>query len=32
MHQILIFDFLIFCKVIDKVKYQYLNLAGLIFL
>jgi len=28
----LIFDFLIFCKVIDKVKYQYLSLAGLIFM
>ena len=32
MHGKLIFDFLIFCKVTDKVKYHYLNLAGLIFM
>ena len=28
MHRMLIFDFLIFCKVIDKVTYQNMNLAG----
>ena len=32
MHGKMNFDFLIFCKVIDKVKYQYLNLVGLIFM